>query len=112
MVSLNDLWNAAGSPASRNRATGKSFPETQRFLAFQCQKQNVGLSDILPADRGRSGGTSAHWKVAIDYAAYLGPPLKDHVDQLFRERLEEDDDPNSASGGGGRHRAEVPTGRS
>jgi hypothetical protein len=42
--------------------------------------------------RGRSGGTWGHWKVALDYAAYLSDALKDHISEVFKERIEEEAD--------------------
>lgn len=93
LVSLNDLWTAAGSPANRDPRHWLFLPESKRFVAFLCRRDNVRKSDILKTVRGRNGGSWGHWKIALDYAAYLSQPLKDHIYEVFRERYEEDADP-------------------
>jgi hypothetical protein len=93
LVSLTDLWAAAGSPETHRPNDWINLPETKRFVAFQVRKLNAKKSGILRATRGRNGGTWGHWKIALDYAAYLSAPLKDHIYEVFKERLEEDADP-------------------
>jgi hypothetical protein len=93
LVSLNDLWKAAGSPANRDPRQWARLPQTIRFIAHVQRELNVGKSHICQSSRGCNGGTWAHWKLALDYAAYLSESLKDHIYEVFKERIEEDHDP-------------------
>lgn len=52
--------------------------------------ENYGL---IKRTRGRSGGTYAHWQIAMAYSKYLSPELHHIVNAVFRERVQETIDP-------------------
>jgi hypothetical protein len=90
MVSLTDLWKAAGSPKNkdprfwvRNETTIQLVETVQNIL-------NVSKSHILKSKKGVGGGTIAHKQIALAYAKYLDPKLHVLVNQIFFERVEEE----------------------
>ena len=74
-VSLTDLWKAVGGTRSQSPNNWISLPESQKFVQAVARKLNTGLSCILETTRGRTGGTYAHWQIALAYAKYLSPEL-------------------------------------
>src|SRR5271156_6570700 len=70
-VSLTDIYKAAGSPPNKDPREWLRHDDTREFIDFQAKLLNVGLDHIYQTKKGRSGGTMAHWVVAIKYAAYL-----------------------------------------
>jgi len=81
MISLTDLWKAAGKPKNQQPAQWLRLPGTER-LTEALKKQIVGLSLNLIKSRGRLG-TFAHWQLALAYAKYLSPELHLHVNEIY-----------------------------
>ena len=87
MLSLTDMWKAAGSeeakrPANWARKKGSPFIETVALAG------NMPEGHILRATRGRDGMTSANWQVALAYAKYLSPEFHMWCNTVVRERME------------------------
>ncbi len=68
LYNLTAMWRGAGCPRSKKPTDWQCIPSTIEFLA----ELNAGFSGIK-AERGRTGGTWAHWQVAVEYAGYLSP---------------------------------------
>lgn len=84
--SLTDMWKAAGSSKHQKPNDWLRQPEVMRFVAavekryhedIRKSGENTGSARIFPSavesQKGRGGGTWAHWQVAIAYAKYLSP---------------------------------------
>jgi hypothetical protein len=98
-VDLTNLWEMAGSPESKKPAQWARLPETKRLIAqILTEKgfQNVEKSHIIKAQRGKGGKTSAHWKLALDYAGYLSAALKSVFFDWVKERIQEEANPDLA----------------
>jgi hypothetical protein len=68
LYNLTAMWRASGGDANRDPAAWLRLDETGAFLAELNMVQNHILSQ-----RGRNGGTWAHWQIAVAYAKYLSP---------------------------------------
>ena len=83
-VSLTDMWRAADSPGNKDPRQWRRLPESDGFIGHIAAALNVGKSHVIRADRGRGGGTWAHWQVALAYAKYLSHAFHAHVNEVFR----------------------------
>ena len=95
-ISLTDLWKASGSVAHQKPVQWLRLPETSKFNNAVSQKLKVGLSHLLETTKGRTGGTFAHWQIALAYAKYLSPELHMFVNECFKDRMEEEQNPELA----------------
>ncbi|MFP5078623.1 KilA-N domain-containing protein [Rhizobium sp. YIM 134829] len=71
MLSLTDMWKAAGGDDMKRPARWLESKPVQEFV--EVVAGNVGISDIIRSGRGRNGATFAHWQVGLAYAKYLSP---------------------------------------
>lgn len=93
MVNMTNLWRASGCATNQSVPQWLRLPESQRFINEVTKKLNMGKSHVLQGTRGRTGGTYAHWQIALAYAKYLSPELHMYVNEVFKERLEETANP-------------------
>lgn len=87
MINLTDMWIAAKMPAAR-RPANWARKEGAQFIAFVADSLNVPMGHISSAERGRNGGTYAHWQVAMAYAKALSPEFHMWCNTVVRERME------------------------
>ncbi|MFG1429171.1 KilA-N domain-containing protein [Roseixanthobacter glucoisosaccharinicivorans] len=87
MLSLTDMWKAAGSPEHKRPAEW-ARKEGAEFIAFLADAHNVAHSHIIKGERGRSGATFAHWQIALAYAKALSPEFHMQCNVVIRERME------------------------
>src|SRR5215203_3609283 len=88
-VNLTFLWNAEGRPENRDpRQWARKSGED--FIAHMALKLNVPIGHIIQTARGRRGFTKGHWQIALAYAKYLSPQLHELVNEVFKERVEEE----------------------
>jgi len=59
MLSLTDMWRAAGSDPQMKPAKWKDLPSAQTFIEHV--GEIVGKSDLFRSSKGRLGETWAHW---------------------------------------------------
>ena len=95
-LSLTDMWKASGNLTNKNPYEWLRLPQTDEFITTVSKKLNTGKSRIIETQRGRTGGTWAHWQIGLAYAKYLSPELHMFINETFRERLQEDADPDLA----------------
>ena len=60
------------------------------FINYLSMVKNVPVSHILFTQRGRNGGTYAHWQIALAYAKYLSPELEMKVNELVKQYVTAD----------------------
>ena len=86
MLSLTDMWRAAGSDESKRPAEWLRQPATVEFV--ECVvAANMGNAHIK-SRRGAGGGTFANWQIALAYAKYLDPVFHMKCNEIVRERME------------------------
>lgn len=88
MLSLTDMWKAAGADPSRSPAEWSRSADAQRFIEFIAEMHNMGNSHIIVSKKGKAGGTWAHWQVALAYAKYLSPEFHGWCNEVVREQME------------------------
>ncbi len=91
MLSLTDMWRAAGSDPSRRPAEWARSEDATRFVSFLAETLNVGIShiDLFRSERGGNRpGTWAHWQIGLAYAKYLSPEFHVWCNTVVRERME------------------------
>jgi len=93
LVSLTDMWKAAGKPATKKVAHWRQIDETADFVASVAEKQKVRPGYLFAVTPGRNGGTFAHWQIALAYGKYLSPEFHQHVNSAYREWCREEADP-------------------
>lgn len=95
LVSLTDMWRAAGSPEEKKPNDWASTPQGKGFIANLRASLNAGKSGIWKSTRGKhSGGTWAHWQIGLAYAKYLSHKFHRLVNEAFKEWAEEKADPD------------------
>ncbi len=102
MLSLTDMWKAAGKPSGRGPAEWLRSADAVRFINAYEEILSVGNSHsdnnviagktgsqvVLTQNGGRSPGTWAHWQVGLAYAKYLSPEFHMWCNQVVRDRME------------------------
>lgn len=94
MLSLTDLWKAAGSDPQKAPAKWKETEGAKGFIAATLRFLNIAKNDIMKTRRGKSGGSYAHIQIALEYAQYLDSELAVVVNENFIQRLEEEKNPD------------------
>jgi hypothetical protein len=92
MLSLTDMWRAAGSDPARQPAEWQRSADALRFVEFLTETFNLGNSQIelFKAQRGgHKPGTYAHWQIGLAYAKYLSPEFHMWCNTVVRERMEQ-----------------------
>ncbi len=70
MLSLTDMWKAAGSPANKEPFNWERF-DGRGFIDAVTVAHNLSATQVLIKKAGKGGGTYAHWQIGIAYAKYL-----------------------------------------
>ena len=87
MLSLTDMWKAAGEPENKRPAEW-TRKEGSAFIDFVAEAHNVAHSHIMKSQRGKNGGTFGHWQIGIAYAKYLSHDFHMWGNQAIREKME------------------------
>lgn len=98
-LNLTDMWKAAkahhvaggGESAefeSKRPAQWARLPETERRVRHLMATDNVGKSHIISGERGRTGETWAHWKLALEYAEDLSDDFWSWAKGAIRAHME------------------------
>ena len=94
MISLTDLWKAAGNPKNKEPKYWLRNDQTVGFISALSRFLKVSENHLIRVKRGKSGGTYAHAQVALEYCQYLDPKLAVAVNEVFFERVEEEKNPD------------------
>ncbi|MEM9116902.1 MAG: KilA-N domain-containing protein [Cyanobacteria bacterium P01_F01_bin.56] len=84
LLSLNVIYKIAGEPKDDDPRRWTRLIAAQRFIKEIMLELNVQKKDILKPSRGKGGGTKAHWKIALAYAAYLDPALYSEILETYK----------------------------
>ena len=91
MLSLTDMWKAAGADNSRQPANWTASADGDRFIEYATEILNPGNSrnDLVKSIRGgRQPGTWAHWQIGLAYAKYLSPGFHMWCNTVVRAHME------------------------
>jgi len=101
-ISLTAIWKMEGSPSGKTPSAWSRLPETKRLVTQI--KKNVkvckshdgtasGLQDIIKTTRGGNNPeTVGHWKLALEYAAYLNVETKSWMLGIVGDYIESPED--------------------
>lgn len=85
---LTDMWKAAGSPEGKRPDDWKKDANNRGFLDHIAMAVNAPVEGIWNGQRGRAGGTWAHWQVGLAYAKYLNHDFHMWVNEVVRAHME------------------------
>lgn len=94
LLSLTDLWRAAGSPITKAPKYWLDQEQTKGFIQATGRILKVTQNYLLKVKRGKSGGSYGHKQIALEYAQYLDQELGVIVNETFFQRLEEEKNPD------------------
>lgn len=86
MMSLTDMWRAAGSPANKDPGQWARLSTTsdlERVLGDIMGKSH----NLIRSKTGRTGGTFAHPIIAVSYAKYLSEEFHIWANSVVLERI-------------------------
>jgi hypothetical protein len=90
LISLTAIWKLAGSPGTLRPNDWKNFPSVVELAQQVAQELNTSPTCIYETRKGRGGGTWAHWKMALAYAASLDAGLYSEILETYRKVKEGD----------------------
>lgn len=87
MLSLTDMWKAAGSPKTKRPSDWKKDSGRMEFLRHIAAFLNTLPEVIWVGEKGVGGATFAHWHVALAYARYLSPDFERWCNDVVRRHM-------------------------
>lgn len=87
MLSLTDMWKAAGSPTNKEPFNWARF-EGRVFLEAVALNLNLSDAQVMVSKPGKNGGTWANWQGAFAYAKYLSPDFHMWCNEVVRAYME------------------------
>ena len=90
MLSLTDMWRAAGRPENLKPNDWVSQERTAKRIDH-LYKTSIATTDgnsVIQTFRGAEGGTWAHWALAIEYAEDLSTEMWFWAKTAIREKME------------------------
>ncbi len=88
MLSLTDMWRAAGADDNKAPKYWLRQAGTAEFVNYISGLQNVTEDHLFQVGQGRGGGTWAHWQIAMAYAKYLSPEFHAWCNEVVRAHME------------------------
>ncbi len=64
LLSLTDMWRAAGSDPGKRPADWTRLPATIEFVSYICDVMGKSHDDVIQTLRGNEAGTWARWQIA------------------------------------------------
>lgn len=86
MLSLTDMWKAAGSDPAKAPAQWQRLPHAAEFIEHVALI--VGKSHNKLVETRKRGGTFAHWQIGLAYAKYLSPEFHMWCNEVVRAHME------------------------
>jgi KilA-N domain len=75
-ISLTAIWKMEGSPEDKKPNDWKNIGGSKKLIQQVAEDLNTATDGIIKSSRGKYGETKAHWKLALEYAAYLNVETK------------------------------------
>lgn len=89
MLSLTDMWRAAGSPEELRPAEWRRYPRTEKRANHIATTVGLSHSQLFQAlNEGGDWNTWAHWALAIEYAEDLSVEMWFWAKTAIREKME------------------------
>jgi hypothetical protein len=88
MLSLTDIWKAAGEPKNKTPYDWMRQDASVQFIEYIAENLNTVQDRIIKTTRGKGGGTWAHWQIALAYAKTLDHRLHAEINATYRAHQE------------------------
>lgn len=82
----------AGSPIDQTPSHWKRLSSTSKIVARVSSEDNMLKSHVIESSRGKGSETKAHYKLAIEYAAYLDVEFKSWMLGIIGDYIEAPED--------------------
>jgi hypothetical protein len=92
LISLTAIWKMEGSLEEQKPNDFLTSSSAKKLIAKIAKELNTGKSGILESSRGKGGETKAHWKLALEYAAYLNVETKSWMLGIIGDHIESPED--------------------
>jgi len=91
-ISLTAIWKMAGSPIDKKPAKWKSLVGTKKLVTQVSIEQSMPKKHLFETGLGAGSETKAHYKLAIEYAAYLDVEFKSWMLGIIGDYIESPED--------------------
>jgi hypothetical protein len=91
-ISLTAIWKMAGSPSEQKPNDWKNLTSTKKLIREIARNLNADKNGIIESSRGKGSETKAHYKLAIEYAAYLDVEFKSWMLGIIGDYIESPED--------------------
>ena len=88
-VNLTNAWKATGAVETKAPKHWLRQDNVLELLEILAKKLQITQDGLLITERGRYGGTFAHWQVFLAYAKYLDPEFYTWASEVLQERFGE-----------------------
>jgi len=88
MLSLTDMWRAAGRPANQRPVDWLDLASTKTFADHIGSVVGKSHHDVIQRLKGNDAGTWAHWQIGMAYAKYLSPEFHAWCNDIVRTHME------------------------
>lgn len=87
-VSLNQIYVGLGRPKGKSPMRFLDLDSTREYIDFLRKKLNTEKVGIIKTTRGKGGGATADWHLALSYAEWLSHDLHYLLQEVFKKQLE------------------------
>jgi hypothetical protein len=91
-ISLTAIWKMEGSPIDKKPAKWKSLVGTKKLVTQVSIEQSMPKKHLFETGLGAGSETKAHWKLALEYAAYLNVETKSWMLGIIGDYIESPED--------------------
>lgn len=89
MLSLTDMWRAAGGNDSKRPADWLNQSATKEFVSYMESTASDNGSELIQAlNENGTWNTWAHWQIAMAYAKYLSPEFHKWCNDVVKSHME------------------------
>jgi hypothetical protein len=88
MLSLTDMWRAAGGTDNKRPVDWLRSPSTSEFVEHISGVVGKSHDDLIQTLRGNDAGTWAHWQIGLAYAKYLSPEFHAWCNEIVKAHME------------------------
>ncbi len=83
LINITQMWKATGRVYNKRPAHWLERNDITEFISAVAKRENARPADLLVKKPGRSGGSFAHWQIALTYAKYLDHDFHMSVNDVF-----------------------------
>jgi hypothetical protein len=89
LVNLTRAWKAVGSPKYKQPKEWLRHDNVVEFIEMLAKNLKVVSDHLFVTERGKGGGTYAHWKLGLAFSAFLNPEIHSWFMDIVKNRFME-----------------------